>query len=249
MIHQCYFLPGQLSHVFRAEPYAPFGLEPCVNTEITKNCPELESADTRVALAEYAAMLHLWRNPQLDTDNWIGFTSYRQLTKSFIQFQYKLDIEALLTRGDYLSWYLWWLGDVIHDGLVGAAAQGEVNHPGLHAFIRDMLGAFSIDIPAAYSSAAVVPFANYWVMSKALFERYMQWSWPIVRHALAVKHPYLSAESELGTRDNKRRAIGYFMERIFILWSQIEHLRPVVVGPLYDYTGRAIPPHRMTTLL
>ena len=249
MIHQCYFLPDQLSLVFRGEPYSPFGLEPRVNAEITKNCPELESADTRMALAEYGAMLHLWRNPELDTDNWIGFTSYRQLTKSAVEFQSKHQVDTLLARGDYVSWYLWWLGDFKHDGLTGAAAQGEANHPGLHAFIVDMLGAFSIDVPATYSSAPFAPFANYWVMSKVMFGRYMDWSWPIIGHALTAKHPYISESSELGSRDNKSRAIGYFMERLFILWSQIERLRTVVVGPLYDYTGRAIESQRLTRLM
>ncbi len=202
-----------------------------------------------MALAEYGAMLHLWRNPSLDTDDWIGFTSYRQIAKSAIGFQSKHDIQAHLTRGDYVSWYVWWLGDFKHRELTGAAAQAEANHPGLHLFIRDMLGAFSIDIPPSYSSAAFVPFANYWAMSRKLFNRYMEWSWPIVQHALIAAHRYLSDETGLGLRDNKARAVGYFMERLFILWSQIERLRLVAVGPLYDYRGLPMERQHTTQLL
>ena len=86
-------------------------------------------------------------------------------------------------------------------------------------------------------------------MSKELFNRYMHWSWPIVKHALTAKHRYLSDKTELGPRDSKTRAIGYFMERLFILWSQIERLRLVAVGPFYDYKGHPIERQRMSELL
>jgi hypothetical protein len=77
MIYQCYFDPSQQGRLFRNPPYRPFGLEPEVNSEITKNSPELELAENRLQLTEFAAMLHLWRNPPIEDDDWIGFTSYR----------------------------------------------------------------------------------------------------------------------------------------------------------------------------
>jgi hypothetical protein len=248
MIHQCYFAPEHTAHLFDAEPYRPFGLEPIVNVDLTRNCPELNDTDTRTALAEYGAMLHLWRNPGCDTDSWIGFTSYRQLTKTAIGFRRKRDIELLLARGDYVTWYMWWLGDAKVEQLRGTAAQAEANHPGIHRFTQDVLSHFGMDIPASYSRSPFAPFANYWVMSRERFTQFMQWSWPIVKHAMTLDHSYLSMPSPLGARDNKRRAVGYFMERMFVLWTHFETLRPVVVGPIIGLSGQPLDVHTLRQL-
>lgn len=248
MIHQCYFAPEHAAQLFDAEPYQPFGLEPAVNVDLTKNCPELSDTDTRVALSEYGAMLHHWRNPGLDSDGWIGFTSYRQLAKTATGFRSKRDVESLLVHGDYVTWYMWWLGDTKVERLRGTAAQAEANHPGIHQFTRDVFSHFELDIPASYSEPSFAPFANYWVMSRERFTQFMTWSWPIVRHALTLKHPYLSTPSPLGVRDNKRRAIGYFMERVFVLWTHFERLRPVVVGPIFGHSGQPLAPETLRQL-
>jgi hypothetical protein len=240
VIHQCFFEPSQLQHVFQTEPYRPFGLEPAVNATLTSNCPELENADTRMALAEYGAMLHLWRNPDLDSDPWIGFTSYRQLTKTTAAFALKKDVEALLQRGEYLSWYMWSLAGVDESGLTGLAGHSEVNHPGIHRFILDIFAQFDIPLPRGFYDAPLVPFANYWVMSRERFDQFMQWSWPLLSYALSMSHPYLSSPSPLGKRDNKERAIGYFMERLFVLWTFIEKLKGVAVGALFGPDGKPI---------
>jgi hypothetical protein len=242
VIHQCFFEQSQLQYVFQTEPYRPFGLEPEVNDTLTYNCPELASADTRMALAEYGAMLHMWRNPDLDSDPWIGFTSYRQLAKATTAFASKKDVESLLQRGDYVSWYMWWLGDINASGLTGLAGQSEANHPGLHRFICDVFVALSMPLPRGLFDAPLVPFANYWVMRRERFEQFMRWSWPIISYALSASHPYLSSVSPLGERDNKQRAIGYFMERLFILWTFVEKIRGVAIGPVYGPSGLPIDP-------
>jgi hypothetical protein len=240
MIHQCYFAPEHLKNTFRDEPYRPFGLEPEVNAEITNNCPELASEDTRMALAEYGAMLHHWRNPTLDSDPWIGFTSYRQLTKSPFKFSKRSEVELLLNRGDFVTWYAWWVAPAKFGPLRGAAAQAEANHPGIHQFMVDVLNLRGLTIPAGYETAPLVSYANYWAMPRSRFDAFMEWSWPIIADALAMDHPYLSTPSRPGSRDNKRRAIGYFMERIFILWALHARLRVVAVGPLFGVDGRPV---------
>jgi hypothetical protein len=241
MIHQCYFSSEQLSRTFKSDPYRPFGLEPVVNPEISNRCIELTSERNRMALAEYGAMLHLWRNPLVDTDAWIGFTSYRQLEKTTHVFNSKAQIENLLSRGDYVGWYFWYVANVRIGSLHGAAAQAEMSSPGLHRFITDVLRNFGSRAPESYSNSPLVPYANYWVMPRERFDDFMNWSWPMVEFALSSDHPYLTAESTIKATDNKQRAVGYFMERLFVIWTLLRQLRPVVVGPVFDPGGRPIP--------
>jgi len=70
MIHQCYFAEAQRVRLFQTPVYCGFGLEPEVNPDLARNCPELQEARNRPLLCEYAALLHLWRNPELDPDPW-----------------------------------------------------------------------------------------------------------------------------------------------------------------------------------
>src|SRR5947209_19783424 len=104
MIHQCYFAATQRGELLDSPVYQGFGLEPEVNPQLIRNCPELEDAKTRQALVEYAAMLHLWRNPQEDPDAWIGFTSYRQRDKSPVIFTSRQQVEQALAGADVLGW-------------------------------------------------------------------------------------------------------------------------------------------------
>src|SRR5438876_9898386 len=76
MIHQCYFAEPQRARLFTSPVYRGFGLYTAVNPDIARNCPELADPKNQPLLSEYGAMLHLWRNPELDPDPWIGFTSY-----------------------------------------------------------------------------------------------------------------------------------------------------------------------------
>lgn len=240
MIYQCYFAPEHRQRLFSQGPYVGFGLEPEVNPTLLRNCPELADAKVRMALAEYGAMLHLWRNPPDDGHSWIGFTSYRQLEKTPVGFQHAADVESLLNGNDILSWYVWDLGAVTYRGLTGLAAHSDALHPGLHGFILEMLGENGVAVPEGYYTQRFVPYANYWALHKPLFSKFMAWSWPIVQSALGRKHPYLDLPSPRGERDNKARAVGYFMERLFILWTQRESLRGAAVGPVFDPTGRPL---------
>ena len=61
MIYQCYFKEDQKDKLFNSELYKPFGLEPEVNPDIVKNCPELENSSVRLNLAEYSAFLNIYK--------------------------------------------------------------------------------------------------------------------------------------------------------------------------------------------
>src|SRR5437588_820896 len=126
MIYQCYFAPTQREKLFASPVYRGLGLEPDVNPELTRNCPELEGAKNRTALVEYGAMLHLWRNPPEDRDPWIGFTSYRQVDK-FPQspvFASAQQISELLNGTDVVGWGGYQFHDVNTARPVPLAEQG-----------------------------------------------------------------------------------------------------------------------------
>jgi hypothetical protein len=225
VIYQCYYAPEQASRLFRHEAYRGFGLEPVTNSNIVERCPELGCPTTRRALTEYAAFLHIWRHLPFDDDAWIGFTSYRQLDKTDFVFASAAEIERLLVGYDFLAWHWWQVDHVRHGTLTGAAAQGEHSHPLLHGFTLDVLRHFGIDLPEAYFREPEVPFANYWVMSKRHFAAYMDWSWPVMRYALDLEHPYKSYPHSWNPQDDKRKAVGYFMERLFVIWTLREGRR------------------------
>src|SRR5260221_12024440 len=104
MIHQCYFAEPQRARLFTSPVYRGFGLYTSVNPDIARNCPELADPKNQPLLSEYAAMLHLWRNPELDPDPWIGFTSYRQLDKFPTILNTRQEIENLLAQFDVVGW-------------------------------------------------------------------------------------------------------------------------------------------------
>lgn len=233
MVHQCYFLPEQRSRLFQTEPYSPFGLEPDVNSSLFENCPELVDPSTRLALVEYAAMLHHWRNPSKDTNDWIGFTSHRQLDKSAVVFARSAEITDRLHTADIVAWYVWDVSHLRHGWLRGAAAQGELASPRLHSFTVDVLKAFGIGLPASYHEGFDVVFANYWAMSRDNFTKFMSWSWPIIEHALALDHPYKQHSHGLNERDHKGKSAGYFMERLFVAWTKLQSLKISRVGDIH----------------
>ena len=53
----------------------------------------------------------------------------------------------------------------------------------------------------------------------------MEWSWPIVRQALDVEHPYKSYADSWNPLDDRRKAVGYFIDRLFVIWTMRERLR------------------------
>jgi hypothetical protein len=222
VIYQCYFRAEHAPRLFSGEPYVGFGLEPDLNPHLLENCPELADPATRLALSEYAAFLNLWRRLSIDDDDWIGFTSYRQLDKSDLVFESKRQVERLLKRYDVLAWHVWLVGHLAFKGLTGPAAQAEHAHPDIHWFIRDLFAHVETPIPDGYFTADAVPYANYWVMSKARFRSFMEWSWPLVQHALALNHPYKRPGRP---HADSGRAVGYVAERLFVIWVVSSSLR------------------------
>jgi len=117
------------------------------------------------------------------------------------------------------------VGNVPTVRLKRAAAQAEKYHPLLHSFTVDTLKAFDIALPQAYQSDNWIPFGNYWIMRIPQFNAFMEWSWPILRYALDVEHAYKQHAQSWNPDDNKRKAVGYFMERLFIIWTMLNRLR------------------------
>lgn len=218
--------------MFAGEAYCGFGLEPEVNPTLLNNCPELTDENTRVALVEYAAFLHIWRNLPFDNDNWVGFTSYRQTDKTEFMFESKQRIEDALAHHDLVAWHVMSVVRSRTPDLRGAAAQAEMYHPMVHEFTTSMLDHFGIKIPKAYYFGLEAPFANYWAMNKTLFVSFMEWSWPIVEYALQVDHPYKRHDKSTNPADDKRKRVGYFMERLFIIWTMLRSLRIARFGRL-----------------
>ena len=230
MIYQCYFQSDQEPRLFSQGPYRGFGLEPDVNPSLLQTCPELSDSTTRVALCEYAAFLYWSRHLEGDGDDWIGFTSYRQLDKSNVVFESKESVEQQLRGVDMLAWHGCSVGNVRSRRLRGTAAQSELGH-GMHKFTLDMLRPFRIKLPKAYQTAAIAPYASYWVLRKKRFAEFMQWSWPIVQAALRCEHKYKDVPSR-GYWDDRRKRVGYFAERLFIIWSMQEALKVTWLGDI-----------------
>ena len=59
MIHQCYFAEAQRPRLFQKPVYRGFGLEPEVNLELARNCPELQESRNRPLLCEYVSLTSL----------------------------------------------------------------------------------------------------------------------------------------------------------------------------------------------
>jgi len=235
MIYQCYFDKRQQASIFSEEPYRGFGLEINVNKKLFFNCPELEDSSTRKQLTEYSAFLWHWRNKFLNPDSWIGFTSYRQLEKFPHVFKTKQEIESLLSTHGIVGWGQYELHG--NDSrLIPLSEQADICHPGLNEYIEDIFRLFEHPIPSAWYSQSTAFFANYWVMPLDLFDRFMEFSWPMVKWSLEnIKDSnFYKMQHEYGTVTNEK-AIGYFMERLFILWhlsNNISSVNPSKIQPL-----------------
>jgi hypothetical protein len=139
MIYQCYFDASQQARLFDSPLYRGFGLYKAVNPAIARNCPELADPKNQHALSEYGAMLHLWRNADLDPDPWIGFTSYRQLDKFPTVFQDRRPLEAALADADVAGWGFYQFFEAPTGRPITLAEQRERCHPGITSFLWQLL--------------------------------------------------------------------------------------------------------------
>lgn len=238
MIYQCYHTPENRRLLFTGSVYCGMGLEPSVNPCITDNCPELEDFSVRLALTEYAAFLYLWRNPPEDGDNWIGFTSYRQTAKTPFMFRSKWQVRRALWRHGIAGWGFHKVGQLQAGRWRGAAAQAEKSHPGIMEFLEILADEFGFEIPPRFFTDRYVSYANYWVMRKELFNRYMEWSWPKIKWCLEHRDDYAYLmnpnpapfESDLNSSCQGKN-VGYVMERLFIIWYMNSNLKMRKLGP------------------
>jgi len=204
VIYQCYHLNDQLKRCFENKSiYKPFGLEPEVNSNLFLNCPELKDSKVRLHLADFAAMLSLWRNPP--QDNWIGFTSWRQTDKSNVIFKSNDEIEKLLETNDVLAWKKYTFDRTL-------ASQAELRHPGITSFMVKMMMDLKEDIPPSYFELKTGFFADYWLMKKETFNSFMNWLFPFMEYGISLinKDPYLLSLPFKG--------FGYVLERLFVIW-------------------------------
>lgn len=220
MIYQCYFKPTQVSSLFSEDCYTGFGLEPECNKDLFLNCPELMDQSTRLALTEYACFLWFWRNQDAIQDDWFGTTSYRQLDKQKFKFKNKNQINNLLLshKDTIITWGLSEFYEA-NGYPLPIAIQTEIAHPHMTSYINESFKTHKIDIPIDWFTQPIGILGNYWLMQKEMFFQFMEFSWPLVKSALLNKaHPYFNTEMKFGC--DKKKAVGYYMERLFILWCQ-----------------------------
>jgi FkbM family methyltransferase len=223
MIHQCYFDDSQRGRLFASPLYRGFGLYSSVNPDIARNCPELSDPNAQAALSEYGAMLHLWRNPDLDPDPWIGFTSYRQTDKFPIVFGDRHAIAACLEEFDVLGWAAYEFFDAVSGRPLSMAEQGEWEHPGITMCIWRLLMAWNEPLPRDYMTGSCGGvYCNYWLMAREHFHEYMNWSYPLVRHCLDHPDDFIRSHP---------RAPAYLVERLFICWCELSRKKVLNVAP------------------
>jgi tetratricopeptide (TPR) repeat protein len=223
MIYQCYFEASQRTSLFDSPLYRGLGLSRVVNPDITRNCPELEDPASQTLLSEYAAMLHLWRNPAPDGDPWVGFTSYAQLKKSPVILTDRAALEADLAQYDVVGWGFCDCVDTLSGRPVSVAAQAEACHPGITAALCRLLGEAGEAVPLAYLAGTSGLYCNYWAMPWANFEEFMAWSWPLVRRCLERRDAYTRSHA---------RSLGFLIERLFICWYGLRDKRLLNLGPV-----------------
>lgn len=203
MIYQCYFHPAQRERLFPRSPYRGFGLEPEVNPDIANKCPELAEPRHRLQLLEFAAMLHLWRNPPDDGQDWIGFTSYRQLDKCPTTFL-PGEVESGLRRADVVAWFCLRFP-------VALAEQAEQQHPGILEFMAKLFRDLQLGTLDAYHLTRQGIYASYWAVRKTDFADFMHWFAPAIAYCLRHldSDPYLQKHP---------KASSYCLERLFMAW-------------------------------
>lgn len=109
---------------------------------------------------------------------------------------------------------------------------------------RNWVKISDLKFPSSFFTDRYVLYANYWVMQKALFERYMEWSWPKVEWCLHHRNtnPFLGnpcpadfQAAALNGSDVRGKSAGYVMERLFIIWYMLNKVRINRLGPLLRF--------------
>ena len=238
MIYQCYFKPEQQSSLFEGEVYTGFGLEPSCNPKLFENCPELEDPDTRLALTEYACFLWHWRNPKDNPDSWFGTTSYRQDDKTKVRLKDKQFVTSILSQHDILAWGFYQF--LSRSGSpITIDRHTRICHEGMIYILSELLKPFDELIPKDFFLKTRAAMANYWTMKSKDFYAYMDWSWPKVEYALDNIHKFsdLTSKWQYGTVSPKK-AVGYFMERLFVIWYLKEGKSLATNEPMPLYHGK-----------
>tara|TARA_R100001594_G_scaffold133871_1_gene174760 strand:- start:239 stop:964 length:726 start_codon:yes stop_codon:yes gene_type:complete len=226
MIYQCYFKKDQEPDLFKNSCYEPFGLEPEVNKDLFLNCHELEEPFVRLQLTEYACFLWHWRNKDKCPNDWVGSTSFRQLDKFPHIFKDLEQVDSLVSEHGVVGWGEYDLLNRVGSPIT-LKKQTEVCHPGLNKYISDVLNMHGHTLPSNWDQHTSGFFANYWVMTRQLFDNFMEFSWPMVKWSLEnVKDSeYYKKGTKYGTVSNAK-ATGYFMERLFLIWYLSEGKTP-----------------------
>ncbi len=180
-------------------PFSEYYLPLCLDCLEPQYFPQL--------MMEYSGMIYAWKND--NNHEWIGFTSYRQLSKSsFILTKSNLQqaIDNLINY-DILCFYFLNFAISISD-------QAEKYQKDINCNIKMLFdNIFKESIPPTYYSEKCGCFGNYWIMSKNNFNSFMEWSYPKVSKILELSKdiPYLSI--------NKHHSnTGFIIERLFLIW-------------------------------
>lgn len=195
MIYQLYPNNNKISPPL-SDLYEPLCLD-CLGSEYI---PQLKM--------EYSGMLYIWKN-KIFKDNWIGFTSYRQLDKSPFVLDHKNKdiILPLLDKYDILSWLF-----VSFD--MSISQQAERCHKNINQYLIYLfMHHFNEPIPSLYFTERSGCFANYWIMSIENFIQFMEWSYPKV--LTIVKLSKTMKYLKLDTHENNS---GFIIERLYNIW-------------------------------
>ena len=218
MIYQCYFRPSQSKEFFNSHAYQPFGLEPNVNDRLLEGCPELETPKNRIQLLDMAAMLWWYRHLDETPDEWIGFTSWRQYTKTRTYFKSKEVVESLLSSHDVLSWGY----HIFNQSL---ADRSERSHPGINVFMKALFEIVGEEIPDDYYKRTDGPLVDYWAMSKENFVEFMEYMLPFQEYCLNNLDRYWYLQ-------NHPKSSAYVLERLFPIWVMKKGMHVRVIDPV-----------------
>jgi hypothetical protein len=213
MIYQAFYHPEQEEFLFDNRYYTPVCLQPeQLSTPPSfdiRNTPPLGESGIRQQLCEFAAMLAVWRQ-RPHPDEWVGFTSWRQLQKGFAFVFGPEDLRRTL-NGETIIWGLRTLNETLHQ-------HAERCHPGMTGALSILLRDVHQErLPETYFTECQGPFCNYWAMTWQDFDRYMRWTWPLIETAMdrwGLDQPF-NLYPRAGTQD---RSLAFLHERLFVVW-------------------------------